>query len=80
MAAASILWTAAFIARIVADVLALLKNIGQWITRRRKSHHHASVTPSPSTASAAYPSFSAGWPSPGSSYTSHPGREPHHEP
>lgn len=80
MTAAFLLWLAAAIARIVTDVLALLRHIGQWITRLRKSHHPTSATPSPSTSSAAYPSSSAGWPSAGPWYTSPPGKGQHHEP
>lgn len=73
--AAFILWLAVFTARIISDVFALIRRIGQWIKKAPSHHHHpADLTPSPSTPSAARPSSSYGWPSDGSSSTSHPGK------
>lgn len=76
------LGTAMLTARMVAAALASLRYIGRWITKNHRRPQGASAIPLPSTPSAAYPSSSAGWSSPGSSYTSPPGRErvPDYEP
>lgn len=82
MAAAFLLWLLATTARIITDILTLLGHTRRWITKARNRRHRGGVTPSPITPSAAYSSSSAGWPCPGPSYTSPPGREgiPGHEP
>lgn len=79
-ATAFFLWLAMLTARVIADVLAFLRYIGQWTTKEHRHHQNVDATPSPNTPSAAYPSSSSGWPSAGPSYTSHPGREQRHEP
>lgn len=89
LAALFLVWLGAFIARIVADVLAFvavvlafLRYMRQWIAKPASRPDDASATHSPITSSAAHPSSSAGWPSPGRSYTSPRGRKgpPGHEP
>lgn len=74
---AFLLWLGVTTARIIADVLALLRHIGQWITRTPKHlpRPAADPIPSSSTPSAAPPSSSCGWPSAGSSSTSHRGNK-----
>lgn len=62
--------------RIVADILALLRRAERWITTTLSSRP-ADPTPSSSTPSAAPQSSSYGWPSGGSSFTSHRGKEGH---
>lgn len=75
MAAMFLLWLLGTTARIITDILTLLGHTRRWITKARNHRHPGNVTPSPNTPSAAYSSSSAGWPSPGPSYTSPPGRE-----
>lgn len=73
----SLLLLIAVATRIITDVLELLQRIGQWIKKPPNRSPDADQIPSSSTPSAVPPSSSYGWPSAGSSYTSHPGKEGH---
>jgi hypothetical protein len=76
MLTAFLLWLGVLVVRITYDALKFTRWARQWITKNLKQQphpHEQAPTPSYSSASAAPPSSSCGWPSAGSSYTSRPG-------